>query len=577
MPGPHALVGSVASPHCAFVDSVGSVWAGDLRPWIEWWIGAEDAWHVPSTSTTIRQRFVGNTPVVETSMHVPGGDIIHRVFGVPGLAVIEVENQSAVPVAVAFAIRPYHGDRWAEFAQHEVSVVPEGAGARVDTYGGVALRFEKAPSQVALSNDVDVLHEVRAGNTVPFAGRPHTVGTRTGQPHGAVVFPLSHTAVVRAVAPLRFVPIAEIVPPSRRWRRPTSAASPAPDGGGESPAETGSERLPWPAEVPAAEQVVKGWATHADRGTRIVLPAGRLADRLAQQTCGLLVAAGDGSGAPARLADPSGGPEACAVAPLVAGLSAMGFEPEADALVAALFAGPLDARALCAGAHQLWLRGEVAAIERHMETMAKRAHKLAKRARRGDPASIDPWLAPALRAVAAALHAAGQPAAATLLSERLAGLPARPDPTSPLYTDVDSSPDGPEVVVNVRNLLVHEQWEPGDEQPGSTLVLLHDVPAIWLGQGIEVHDLPTGFGRISFGVRWHGERPALLWDLVPRNTLEVRLVAPGLDQAWSTTEPRGEALLAMPEHADVVRTDVTVAGGGATGTVPPIDLTSGFS
>jgi hypothetical protein len=68
-----------------------------------------------------------------------------------------------------------------------------------------------------------------------------------------------------------------------------------------------------------------------------------------------------------------------------------------------------------------------------------------------------------------------------------------------------------------------------------------------VGQNLEVHDAPTHHGLLSFAVRWHGDRPALLWDLRPhagRAPSAVRLTAPGLDPSWSTTEAKGEALLA---------------------------------
>jgi hypothetical protein len=67
-----------------------------------------------------------------------------------------------------------------------------------------------------------------------------------------------------------------------------------------------------------------------------------------------------------------------------------------------------------------------------------------------------------------------------------------------------------------------------------------------MGQGLEVHDAPTHDGLLSFAVRWHGDRPALLWDLRRRagDTRPVHLTAPGLDPTWSTGETRGDALLA---------------------------------
>jgi hypothetical protein len=71
------------------------------------------------------------------------------------------------------------------------------------------------------------------------------------------------------------------------------------------------------------------------------------------------------------------------------------------------------------------------------------------------------------------------------------------------------------------------------------------LPEGWAGQPIEVHDAPTPYGRLSFAVRWHGDRPALLWELDRYPNRPVpRLTAPGLDASWSSTEPRGEALLA---------------------------------
>ena len=74
-------------------------------------------------------------------------------------------------------------------------------------------------------------------------------------------------------------------------------------------------------------------------------------------------------------------------------------------------------------------------------------------------------------------------------------------------------------------------------------------PAAWLGQPVEVHDVPTRIGTVSWAVRWHGERPALLWDVVPHDPDGAAPVvtAPGLDPAFAAGAWRGETLLApMP-------------------------------
>jgi hypothetical protein len=96
----------------------------------------------------------------------------------------------------------------------------------------------------------------------------------------------------------------------------------------------------------------------------------------------------------------------------------------------------------------------------------------------------------------------------------------------------------------VRRLLVRETDQGG-------LALCTMLPDAWTGQNLEVHDAPTHHGTVSFAVRWHGDRPALLWDRKVRGgeTGVVRITAPGLDPSWSSTEPKGEALLAAPPAA----------------------------
>ncbi|MGH8974991.1 MAG: hypothetical protein ACRD0C_17535, partial [Acidimicrobiia bacterium] len=79
------------------------------------------------------------------------------------------------------------------------------------------------------------------------------------------------------------------------------------------------------------------------------------------------------------------------------------------------------------------------------------------------------------------------------------------------------------------------------ETPDRSLALCTLYPPEWAGQDVEVHEAPTHFGRISYALRWHGERPALLWECERPG---VRLTVPGLDRSWSTTEASGEALLA---------------------------------
>ena len=79
------------------------------------------------------------------------------------------------------------------------------------------------------------------------------------------------------------------------------------------------------------------------------------------------------------------------------------------------------------------------------------------------------------------------------------------------------------------------------------------VPAGWAGQNIEAHGLEIGEReRPALAVRWHGRNPALLWEIEPGASTPAPDVAAGLRSPlttpeWSTTEPRGEALLVLPD------------------------------
>jgi hypothetical protein len=70
------------------------------------------------------------------------------------------------------------------------------------------------------------------------------------------------------------------------------------------------------------------------------------------------------------------------------------------------------------------------------------------------------------------------------------------------------------------------------------------IPTAWHGAEIEAHGLVAGPDTsLSFAVRWHGERPALLWQI---EGVPVELRAPAVDPDWSATAISGETL--WPPH-----------------------------
>jgi hypothetical protein len=72
--------------------------------------------------------------------------------------------------------------------------------------------------------------------------------------------------------------------------------------------------------------------------------------------------------------------------------------------------------------------------------------------------------------------------------------------------------------------------------------LLPELPPAWQTANVAAYHVPVPLGVVSFAVRWHGARPAVLWEAFP----DLRLRTPGLDPGWSTTEATGEALLNPP-------------------------------
>lgn len=88
----------------ATVDVTGTIHPHDGSPQLAWHVAGDDRWYSPGLEPTTRQKWYAGYPVAETRMRVAGGDVVQRVYCVAdhgGLTIVEFENESTLPVAVA--------------------------------------------------------------------------------------------------------------------------------------------------------------------------------------------------------------------------------------------------------------------------------------------------------------------------------------------------------------------------------------------------------------------------------------------------------------------------------------------
>lgn len=464
-------VGNLGRAPLGVVDPAGLVTPGWARWSLDWWIGADDRWHVPPREPSLRQRLVDDMPVVETRVRVPGGDAVHRVYAVPGepeRLVVEVENDSSVPFAVAFAIRPYDGHGVTEVEHVRI----DGETAWAD---GAAVVLPRAPSFAAAGSfdGVDPAAIVMRGDA--STGSDAEAWCRLGLASAAAVLALPHRASLSVTLP---------------------ATAPA----------TGGAARAAMAPPGGAAAAVRGWRVVGDRGVQISVPDARLEHALAAARRHLLVG---------YAACPPGAARAVAAA-----LRAVGYDPEAgEAAVAAQAAealGSAELHALPAAAPVLDEEGLVvtpAGVDL-IRTLDLAARDLA----RGDQAGYE------------RLNHVVDRASATW---------TWPDVVHP-HLGHGCGGDGASLEVAARVVTTAVGVLLSDAAGG--LDVLPVFPATWAGHPVEVQRAPTSWGAISYALRWHGERPALLWEVdgAPPNLV---LRCPGLDATFATTEPKGEALL----------------------------------
>jgi hypothetical protein len=565
------LLGTIGAGGRAKVDRRGVITSEGATWSLDWWVGAEDRWHVASGAALVRQSLIESTPVVLSAMRLPGGEIEQRAWSVVDgstgspVLVVAFHNATSIPVALALAFSS---------ASSALSTIDFADG--IVTIGGDAVAaFSRLPSRFGFGLDgrsaEDITTAGDAVNAFPDGG----IELRSESTTASFVFPLPHTATLQVVLPL-----------------------------GSAMSAADLKRCDLNA-LPPFERVVAGWKAQTARAPKFELPERQSEEAIDGSRSHLLVhVAGED---PLRWPGvPVNGLER---SDLTMALDEQGLSAESERLLVASTDlqnadGSFDSLRLDATAS--W----VVALERHValsgdgefademiERVASAAHWIAKRQRgsrlrrsssffaNGDgPIGLDTdqrvgydarWTARAYRSAIALLDGAAQPDAALAVRLHLVALNDEMDRRGVSRLGPGDGTVADDAILQLRRELLSGEplwtWpsETDAHDPSRTATFLRTIRSIvasdagdvvdllpgfneeWLGQAIAVHRLPTSAGLMSFALRWHGARPALLWDV--EGDRNVTITCTSIDPEWSTTDQRGEALLAAPVFDHVHR------------------------
>ena len=583
-------VGTIAMGALAMVDPTGFVMPTTGQWGIDWMVHAGDRWFLPPREASVRQRAIDDEPVVETVIRIPDGDAIHRVFGIAGerdfgdVVVIEIENSSPVPIAVALALRP------ADCTSVGVIDALEFDGTVVRINEQPALVLPRTPSgyaagNAALEDSSTVVVTERADSTPP-----PRVTCVMGLANGAVVFPVAHRSTIR----FYFAP--------RAPRRSSPRA---------------------PERVAEATAVARGWHAHLERAAAFGLPDESLVRAYRCATRRLLLTI-DGADFVAP------GPQSALTVDdettIASALACVGLGSH----VAPLLVGRMDDQRV-----ESWARRGDASMARNLAALraivahwratrdtvvaqamlvpaVRVAQWCGRRIERGADAKAARELAPLVEALANMARASGQADTADEIDDFAAVIvwhgsraPAAAE-ASFAVPSTDGARDTPSrrgldlrttierasreiddgLVGGIDRLLsvteclsaagswpsfVHPRLNSGsgglgddplvcarfvdalrrlaviEDVEGAELRLVPLLPDAWRGQSIDVARVPTFAGMLAYSVRWHGWHAALLWELDSPLESDVRLSAPGLSREWSSSARSGEALVVRHE------------------------------
>lgn len=575
------LVSSLHGQVPVLVDDAGLVDLADAAWTLDWWIGGDDRWYFPAQEPAVRQRRLGAGPVLETSMRIPSGDAVATVYGARSagsgddahdVAVVEIANRSPVPVALVLAIvTRTAGVGSATVAQPKLMMVDDTTVALGDSH---VLALPRPPSGSASSSGTDLAAVVVDGQKLGGLDPVDGPGA-----NAVVMYPLPHGTSLRfAVGVAGYggnpdsLPDAEQV--SRGWSSIVQGGTrlSTPDSGIDALVDTARARLLiQPSDLLDEVDEVLGFGP--DNSSAVASAVGGRGVAKLRRRFGRA-----GNRAAANPTTTSS-PQASRAGDIAAALAIGGHFEDLERLLfhlaehgvgqvpSAVAASRLTA-GCCTGA-ALWLAVENdrarPVVDGALETLTVLT-RWAERDR--DPSTHDE----AFAGLALVSQLLGQEDAAAALRQRITTWDATADPAMALghandlaqvmelaeqatearswprlgvggdaaSTGRDSVTRAAEFALAARSMLLAEDLAGGIE-------LLPRFPTAWRGGQVEIHHAPTVYGHLSYAIRWHGPRPALLWDLALAGPLAgdfAGLRCSALDPDWHTAAAAGETLLA---------------------------------
>lgn len=474
------------------VDQFGRI-QPEAEPWaVELSFAAGARWVAASQTERIRQQVL--VPgVVATTFETPSGPVVQRVAagvvdGQPA-AIVEVENTGGVAIAVGVVIRPIGLDGRGYIGEAAATE------RMISIDGRPAVGFVSKPASVAAIAGAQ--GDLLGLMPDPAAGEMSADAVcRSGGAQAVAVWPVPHTATLRFVVPLDAAPRSD-------------------------------------AAVPATEDVQRGWQAHLKHGLRVEVDELPVQEHLTSAIRSTLTLWPDVDETPSA----------------IVALAEAGFGRDSGRLFDGLERYEEDDRVLRALARWAQLGEQAHQLEdldRVLGRLARAAHIVANS---GGRIAGEPWLPAALIALGGRLHQIGQPDVADRIQSfdvHEQSLADRADALGAVTKRIDKRGVWPESQMAEASRYVRALRSVIIEDAGDEVRVLPEVPTLWRGRAIDVLGLPLADGSLSFGLRWHGPRPALLWEASLTPEAPFRLRAPGIDSDFESDDRQGEVLLADP-------------------------------